>query len=138
MHKIGVMGRNVVLVHMVHVADREIKLLAQTNTNVIHCPTTTLKLNYELSSKGRFPEMLEHGVNVAIGPAWRARARGRRSRFRSRMLFGQGRDLREQPDEGRDGSDDLRLSGERVPPLCVARALDSHGERQLLHRHDLS
>jgi 5-methylthioadenosine/S-adenosylhomocysteine deaminase len=42
-------------------------LLAQTHTNVIHCPTTTLKLNYELSSKGRFPEMLEHGVNVAIG-----------------------------------------------------------------------
>jgi 5-methylthioadenosine/S-adenosylhomocysteine deaminase len=67
MHKIEVMGPNVVFVHMVHVVDREIELLAQTQTNVIHCPTTTLKLNYELSSKGRFPEMLEHGVNVAIG-----------------------------------------------------------------------
>jgi 5-methylthioadenosine/S-adenosylhomocysteine deaminase len=67
MHKIGVMGPNVVFVHMVHVVDREIKLLAQTKTNVIHCPTTTLKLNYELSSKGRFPEMVEHGVNVGIG-----------------------------------------------------------------------
>jgi 5-methylthioadenosine/S-adenosylhomocysteine deaminase len=67
MHKIGVMGPNVVMVHMVHVADREISLLSETGTNVIHCPTTTLKLNYELSSKGRFPEMLERGVNVAIG-----------------------------------------------------------------------
>ena len=67
LHKIGVMGPNVVLVHMVHVADREIELLAATDTNVIHCPSTALKLNYELSSKGRFPEMLEHGVNVAIG-----------------------------------------------------------------------
>jgi len=67
LHKIGVMGSNVVLVHMVHVADREIELLAATDTNVIHCPSTALKLNYELSSKGRFPEMLEHGVNVAIG-----------------------------------------------------------------------
>jgi 5-methylthioadenosine/S-adenosylhomocysteine deaminase len=67
LYKIGALGRNVVLVHMVHVADREIRMLAETGTNVIHCPSTALKLNYELSSKGRFPEMLEHGVNVAIG-----------------------------------------------------------------------
>jgi len=67
MYHIGALGSNVVLVHMVHVADREIRMLKETNTNVIHCPSTALKLNYELSSKGRFPEMLEHGVNVAIG-----------------------------------------------------------------------
>jgi 5-methylthioadenosine/S-adenosylhomocysteine deaminase len=67
LHHLGVVGPNVVMVHMVHVADREIELLAATNSNVIHCPTTALKLNYELSSKGRFPEMLKHGVNVAIG-----------------------------------------------------------------------
>jgi len=67
LHKLGVMGPNVVMVHMLHVADREIRLLAETKTNVIHCPTTALKLNYGLSSHGRFPEMLEHGVNVAIG-----------------------------------------------------------------------
>jgi cytosine/adenosine deaminase-related metal-dependent hydrolase len=52
---------------MVHVTDREIRMLAERKANVIHCPTTALKLNYELSSKGRFPEMLEHGVNVGIG-----------------------------------------------------------------------
>jgi 5-methylthioadenosine/S-adenosylhomocysteine deaminase len=67
MYHIGALGSNVVLVHMVHVADREIRMLKETSTNVIHCPSTALKLNYELSSKGRFPEMLEHGVNVAIG-----------------------------------------------------------------------
>jgi cytosine/adenosine deaminase-related metal-dependent hydrolase len=67
LHHLGVVGPNVVMVHMVHVADREIDLLASTGTNVIHCPSTTLKLNYELSSKGRFPEMLKQGVNVAIG-----------------------------------------------------------------------
>ena len=67
MYKIGALGSNVVMVHMIHVADREIRMLKETNTNVIHCPSTALKLNYELSSKGRFPEMLEHGVNVAIG-----------------------------------------------------------------------
>ena len=67
MYKIGALGSNVVLVHMVHVTDREIKMLAETQTNVIHCPSTALKLNYELSSKGRFPEMCECGVNVGIG-----------------------------------------------------------------------
>ncbi len=67
MYRIGALGTNVVLVHMIHVADREIRMLKETGTNVIHCPSTALKLNYELSSKGRFPEMLEHGVNVAIG-----------------------------------------------------------------------
>jgi 5-methylthioadenosine/S-adenosylhomocysteine deaminase len=64
---LGCCGPNVVMVHMVHCTDREIRLLADSGTNVIHCPTTALKINYELSSKGRFPEMLEHGVNVAIG-----------------------------------------------------------------------
>jgi len=67
LHELGVLGPNVVMVHMVHVADREIALLAKSKANVIHCPTTALKLNYELSSKGRFPEMVEHGVNVGIG-----------------------------------------------------------------------
>jgi cytosine/adenosine deaminase-related metal-dependent hydrolase len=67
MYRIGALGPNVVMVHMIHVADREIRMLKETGTNVVHCPSTGLKLNYELSSKGRFPEMLEHGVNVAIG-----------------------------------------------------------------------
>lgn len=67
LHHLGVVGPNVVMVHMVHVADREIELLASSGTNVIHCPGTALKLNYELSSKGRFPEMVEHGVNVGLG-----------------------------------------------------------------------
>src|SRR3972149_5807903 len=67
LHHLGVLGANVVLVHMVHVTDAEIELLARTGTNVIHCPSTALKLTYGLSAFGRFPEMLAHGVNVGIG-----------------------------------------------------------------------
>lgn len=67
MYRIGALGSNVVLVHMVHVTDREIRMLVDTGTNVIHCPSTALKLSYGLSSHGRFPEMCEHGVNVGIG-----------------------------------------------------------------------
>ncbi len=67
LYRLGVLDSNVSLVHMIHVADREIEMLAEKKANVIHCPSTALKLNYELSSKGRFPEMLEHGVNVGLG-----------------------------------------------------------------------
>ncbi|MBI4608413.1 MAG: amidohydrolase [Candidatus Rokubacteria bacterium] len=67
LYRLGVLGPNVVLVHMTHVTDREIRMLAETRANVVHCPSTAVKLNYQLSSRGRFPEMLEHGVNVALG-----------------------------------------------------------------------
>jgi cytosine/adenosine deaminase-related metal-dependent hydrolase len=67
LYRLGILDSNVSLVHMVHVTDREVRMLAKTGANVIHCPSTALKLNYELSSKGRFPEMLEHGVNVGVG-----------------------------------------------------------------------
>jgi 5-methylthioadenosine/S-adenosylhomocysteine deaminase len=67
LYRLGILDSNVSLVHMVHVTDREVRMLAKTKANVIHCPSTALKLNYELSSKGRFPEMLEHGVNVGVG-----------------------------------------------------------------------
>ena len=75
---------------------------------------------------------------AAFAAARCVRARRRRSGIRSRMLFRQGRDLRAQPDQGRDRPDDLRLSGQRIPPLRAARALDPHRQRQLFHRHDLS
>jgi 5-methylthioadenosine/S-adenosylhomocysteine deaminase len=67
LYRLGILDSNVSLVHMVHVTDREVRMLAKTKANVIHCPSTALKLNYELSSKGRFPEMLEHGVNIGVG-----------------------------------------------------------------------
>jgi cytosine/adenosine deaminase-related metal-dependent hydrolase len=67
LYHLGVLDRNVTMVHMVHVTDREIRMLAEKQANVIHCPSTALKLNYELSSKGRFPEMVQHGVNVGLG-----------------------------------------------------------------------
>ncbi len=64
---LGVLGSNVVLVHVVHVNDREIRMLCEQATNVVHCPSTALKLVYGLSAFGRFPEMLAAGVNVSLG-----------------------------------------------------------------------
>ena len=67
LNHLGVLGSNVVLVHMLHVNDQEIQMLKEHGTNVAHCPSTALKLVYGLSAFGRFPEMLNAGVNVALG-----------------------------------------------------------------------
>jgi cytosine/adenosine deaminase-related metal-dependent hydrolase len=63
----GLLGPNVRLVHMVNVDDREVEILAETDTRVVHCPTTALRLAYGASQVGRFPEMVAAGVTVALG-----------------------------------------------------------------------
>jgi 5-methylthioadenosine/S-adenosylhomocysteine deaminase len=64
---LGVLGANVVVTHLVHVSDAEVELLAQSDTNVAHCPTTSLKVGYGVTRIGKFPEMVARGVNVGIG-----------------------------------------------------------------------
>lgn len=64
---IGVLGDNAVLVHCVHVDDKEISLLAQHGCSVAHCPTTALKVSYGVTQIGRMPEMKAAGVNLTIG-----------------------------------------------------------------------
>ena len=67
LYNLGILGKNVVLVHMIHVNQDEIEMLAETGTNVLHCPSTAMKISYGLSAFGKFPEMMAQGVNVAIG-----------------------------------------------------------------------
>jgi len=64
---LGFLGPNVNLVHMVQVNDQEIEMLRAHKVNVIHCPATALKLAMGLATFGRFPEMLNRGVNVGLG-----------------------------------------------------------------------
>lgn len=64
LEKLGVLDENVSLVHMVHVSQREVDMLARRGTKVIHCPSTALKLTYGLAYD-RFPEMLDAGIPVA-------------------------------------------------------------------------
>ncbi|MEM4769724.1 MAG: amidohydrolase [Desulfurococcaceae archaeon] len=61
---VGLTGRNVVLVHVVWVDDNEIKLLAETKTNVSHNPSSNMKLG---SGAARVSDMIRSGVNVALG-----------------------------------------------------------------------
>jgi 5-methylthioadenosine/S-adenosylhomocysteine deaminase len=66
LEKLGVLDKNVILVHMLHVSQKEVEILAKRGTKVVHCPSTALKLNYGMMFD-RFPEMLDAGIPVAIG-----------------------------------------------------------------------
>jgi len=65
--ELGVLDTNVAMTHCVHVDDREIGLMAAHGAHVAHCPTTALKVSYGVTQIGKMPEMVQRGINVAIG-----------------------------------------------------------------------
>ena len=65
--ELGVLDRNVAITHAVRIDDNELELLAQSGTSVAHCPTTALKVSYGVTQFGKFPEMVQRGINVSIG-----------------------------------------------------------------------
>ena len=65
--ELGILGPNLQLVHLIHAEASEVALLARTNTSVVHCPAASIRVAMGVSRFGRFPEMVEQGVNVALG-----------------------------------------------------------------------
>ena len=61
---LGISGQHVALAHCVHVDKDELQLLSNTGTNVVHCPSSNLKLG---SGIAPVKEMLEAGVSVSLG-----------------------------------------------------------------------
>lgn len=61
---VGLLGPNVTFAHGICFESSEIELLAQTGTNICHCPVTNSKLAMGVA---RVPEMLRAGVNVCLG-----------------------------------------------------------------------
>ena len=61
---VGVSGNRAALAHCVWVDADEITDLARRGTNVVHCPSSNLKLG---SGVARVPEMLDAGCRVALG-----------------------------------------------------------------------
>lgn len=62
--EIGMLGDHVQAVHMTQISPRELDLIAETGTKVVHCPTSNLKL-----ASGYCPTtaLREAGVNVSLG-----------------------------------------------------------------------
>lgn len=62
--KLGLTGKNLILAHCIWLDDEEIKILARTGTQVVHCPSSNLKLG---SGVALIPEMLKQGINISLG-----------------------------------------------------------------------
>jgi 5-methylthioadenosine/S-adenosylhomocysteine deaminase len=65
--EIGVLDRNVAMTHVVRIDDHELQCIAESGASVVHCPTTALKVAYGVTQVGKFPEMVQRGINVSIG-----------------------------------------------------------------------
>jgi 5-methylthioadenosine/S-adenosylhomocysteine deaminase len=64
LNSLGLTGRHVALAHCVHVSEEELEILKATQTNVVHCPSSNLKLG---SGIAPIKKMLEQGVSVSLG-----------------------------------------------------------------------
>ena len=64
---LDVLGDNLALVHMIYTEESEVALLADTGTNVVHCPAASTRVAMGASRVGHFPEMVAQGVKVALG-----------------------------------------------------------------------
>ena len=64
LNKVGLTGPDVSIAHCVHAERAEWEILAGTQTSVLHCPTTNLKLG---SGVAPVPDFLARGINMALG-----------------------------------------------------------------------
>lgn len=64
MDSLGLTGRHVALAHCIHLDDSEISIIKRTGTNVVHCPSSNLKLGSGIAPIQR---MLEEGISVSLG-----------------------------------------------------------------------
>jgi len=60
----GLLGPDMVFAHGVHFNEADLKALAETKSNVSHCPASNMKL---ASGFARVPDMLRVGVPVSLG-----------------------------------------------------------------------
>jgi 5-methylthioadenosine/S-adenosylhomocysteine deaminase len=61
---LGLTGRHVALAHCVHLNSAEIEILRASGTNVVHCPSSNLKLGSGIAPVAK---LLEQGISVSLG-----------------------------------------------------------------------
>lgn len=61
---LGLTGSHVALAHCVHLSDDEIDTLERTRTNVVHCPSSNLKLG---SGIAPVTKLLDRNISVSLG-----------------------------------------------------------------------
>ncbi|MEJ2718000.1 MAG: amidohydrolase family protein [Deltaproteobacteria bacterium] len=61
---VGILGKDFIAVHVTHVSDAEMDMLAESRTGVVHCPEANMKLG---SGAAPVSGLLQRGVIVGIG-----------------------------------------------------------------------
>ena len=64
LRRLGLLGPNLIAVHMVHLTNDEIELIGQQGCSVAHCPTSNLKL---ASGFAPIPTLLGQQTNIGLG-----------------------------------------------------------------------
>jgi len=64
LHELGLVGPQLMAVHMTQLEDTDIELLASSGASIIHCPESSMKLAAGACPVGR---LLAAGINVALG-----------------------------------------------------------------------
>lgn len=65
--KLGLLGPDLTLVHMIRADEREIELIKDSGTSVVHCPNAAIRRAMGAIRVGKFPEMLNNGIPVGLG-----------------------------------------------------------------------
>jgi 5-methylthioadenosine/S-adenosylhomocysteine deaminase len=63
---LGILDEGTTLVHVIHISDYDLSILEKRRPSVVHCPGASFR--YGLGAMhGRFKEMQERGINIALG-----------------------------------------------------------------------
>lgn len=63
-HSVGLTGPKAIIIHAVWLSDREIGILADTQSKVAHCPVANMHLGYGVAP---ISQMLARGITVGLG-----------------------------------------------------------------------
>jgi 5-methylthioadenosine/S-adenosylhomocysteine deaminase len=64
LQEVGLTGSDVLLAHCIWLSEKEFKILKETNSNVVHCPSCNMKLASGICNVNR---LIKYGVTVALG-----------------------------------------------------------------------
>ncbi|MDI6780221.1 MAG: 5'-deoxyadenosine deaminase [Bacteroidota bacterium] len=64
LNHLGVLSKNSVLAHCIHLSENEIQIMKDTKANIAHCPSSNLKLG---SGVANIPRYLEENISVSLG-----------------------------------------------------------------------
>lgn len=89
---LGLLGPHLTLVHMIQVNEREIELVRQSRASIVHCPAAAIRRGMGAIRDGRYPEMLQSGICVALGSdGWSTKHDVTRQAYLAANLFNEFR-----------------------------------------------